>query len=263
MAQTATVAVVRANAIWTSGAEAKTHYGCDLVIEDGIVASVEEEYKGHVDIEIDATGYLVVPGLVNCHTNVGCTPHARGVSEDLDIPDAGAFYRSLIPILGLAYTELSHKEFAAIMEWDVLAVLLGGATIIVEENFGGADISMQLVKRLGIRSNLGLTYTSNVAADLTAGIKLHDEQYGQYGDRLRIHLSPQAPLQHFLNHVANELKLVPSIRRIDLPHHTMSDSSQLLTAFHFHLSWYYPIPHSLFCQDFQSARSAYESPHDG
>ena len=70
MAQTATVAVIRANAIRTGGAEAKTHYGCDLVIEDGIVAGV--------DIEIDATGYIVVPGLVNCHTHAGCTLHARG-----------------------------------------------------------------------------------------------------------------------------------------------------------------------------------------
>ena len=137
MAQTAIAAVIRANAIWTGGTEAKTHYGCDFVIEDDIVASIEDKYKGRADIEIDATGCLVVPGLVNWHTHAGCTPHARGVSEDLDILDAGAFYHSLIPILGLAYTELTHQEIAAIMEWDVLAMLLGGATMIVEENFGG------------------------------------------------------------------------------------------------------------------------------
>jgi len=59
MAQTATV-----------GAEATTHYGCDLIIEDGIVASV--------DIETNATGYLVVPGLANCHTHAGCTMNGIG-----------------------------------------------------------------------------------------------------------------------------------------------------------------------------------------
>ncbi len=54
------------------------------------------------------------------------------MAEDLDILDTGAFYLSLIPILGLAYTELSHDKFAAIMEWDVPAMLLGGATMIAE-----------------------------------------------------------------------------------------------------------------------------------
>ncbi len=183
MAQTATVTIVRANAIWTGGTEPKMLYRRDLVIEDGIVAGIDDEYKGHVDIEIDATGCLVVPGLFNCHTHAGCTPHARGLSEDLDIPDAGAFYHSLIPVLGLAYTELSHEEFAAIMEWDVIAMLRGGATTIVEENFGGADIWMQLV----------LDDPGDVEAGLAAGLKLYDEQHGQYGDRLRIHLSPHAP----------------------------------------------------------------------
>ena len=77
MAQTVTVTVIRANAIGTGGTEAKMFYHRDLVIEDGIVAGIEDEYKGRVDIEIDATGCLVVPGLVNCHTHAGCTPHAQ------------------------------------------------------------------------------------------------------------------------------------------------------------------------------------------
>ncbi len=212
MAQTATVTVIRADAIWTGGTEPQTHYGRDLIIEDGTVVGIEADYKGRVDIPIDASGCLVVPGLVNCHTHAGCTPHARGVSEDLPMHDAGAFYHSLIPILGLAYVELSHDEFAAIMEWDAIAMLLGGATMIVEENFGGADIWIQLVERLGFRSNLGLTYPGNVgsigyvkegeivvddpgdvAVGLAAGLKLYDEHHGQFGDRLRIHLSPHAP----------------------------------------------------------------------
>ena len=62
MARPATVTVIRAYAILTGGTEAKTHYGCDLVIEDGIVASIEDEYKGRVDIEIDPAGCLVVRG---------------------------------------------------------------------------------------------------------------------------------------------------------------------------------------------------------
>ena len=157
------------------------------------MASIEDEYKGRVDIEIDATGCLVVPGLVNCHTHARCTPHACGVSKDLDIPGAGAFYPGLIPVLGLAYTELKKKEFAAVMEWDVRGMLLGCATMIVKDNFGGADIWLQLMERLGFRANLGLTYPGNVAGGLTAELRLQDDQHSQYGERLRIHLSPHTP----------------------------------------------------------------------
>ncbi len=56
MAQTATV-----------GAEATTHYGCDLIIEDGIVASG--------DIETDATGCLVGTGARQL-------PHPRRVHAE-------------------------------------------------------------------------------------------------------------------------------------------------------------------------------------
>jgi 5-methylthioadenosine/S-adenosylhomocysteine deaminase len=204
--------VIHASAIWTGGADPKTIYDHDLVIENGVVSGIVQNHKGSYDYEVDASGCVVVPGLVNCHTHAGCTPHARGISEDLTMHEEGAFYHSLIPLLGLGYTELSHEEFAAIMEWDALAMIMGGATMVVEENFGGADIWMNLVERLGFRSNLGLTYPGNVGsigyvkegrividdpgnveAGLKAGLKLHDEHNGRFGDRLRIHLSPHAP----------------------------------------------------------------------
>jgi 5-methylthioadenosine/S-adenosylhomocysteine deaminase len=212
MADQAVVAVIRASSLWSGGATPKMYSNCDLVIENGVVAAIEDNYRGRVDHEIDGGGCLVVPGLVNCHTHAGCTPHARGVSEDLTMLDEGAFYHSLIPLLGLGYSELSNEEFAAVMEWDLIAMLLGGATMVVEENFGGADIWMDLVERLGLRSNLGLTYPGNVGsigyvkegkividdpgdveAGMQAGLKLHDEHHGAFNDRLRIHLSPHAP----------------------------------------------------------------------
>ncbi len=212
MAEQAQVTVIRASSLWSGGAEPKMYSNCDLVIEDGVVVAIEDDYRGRADHEIDGGGCLVVPGLINCHTHAGCTPHARGVSEDLTMLDDGAFYHSLIPLLGLGYSELSNEEFAAVMEWDLIAMLLGGATMVVEENFGGADIWRSLVDRIGSRSNLGLTYPGNVGsigyvkegkividdpgdveAGLQAGLKLHDEQHGAFGDRLRVHLSPHAP----------------------------------------------------------------------
>ena len=86
----------------------------------------------------------------------------------------------------LAYTELRDEGFAAIVEWDVLAMLLGGATMVVEKNLGGVDIWIQFVECFGFRSNLGLTYPGDVAAGLATGLKLHNEQRGHYNARASI-----------------------------------------------------------------------------
>jgi len=212
MAQHPITTVIRGGLVWSGGDPSTFHPDHDLVIEDGQVAAIEPGYKGRADHELDADGCLVLPGLINAHTHAGATPQSRSVAEDIDLPEAGAFYHSLIPLLGLGYSDLSHDEFAAIMEWDAIAMLLGGATTVVEENFGGADIWIDLVERLGFRSNLGLTFPGNVSAigyvkegkvvyedpgDVAGGLRrnleLHDEHHGAFNDRLRIHLSPHAP----------------------------------------------------------------------
>src|SRR6476646_1931872 len=113
--------VVRASFTWTGGSAPSLHSGSDLVVEDGVIATIEPEYRGRADIEIDGQGCLALPGLINAHTHAGCTPTSRGVSEDLDLPEAGAFYHSLIPLLSLAYSSLSQDEFQAVMEWDTIA----------------------------------------------------------------------------------------------------------------------------------------------
>ena len=211
MAEHPATTVVRGGAVWTGGPSPRLHERADVLIENGIVASLEPEYRGHADVEIDAEGCLVVPGLVNSHTHAGATPPARGIAEDLDLPEAGAFYHSVVPLLSLLYEHVTREEFLAIMEWDATAMLLGGATTVVEENFGGADIWIELVERLGFRSQLGLTYPGNVtaigfvqdgkvvrddpgdvAAGLQRGIRLYDDWHGSFGDRLRVHLSPHA-----------------------------------------------------------------------
>ena len=211
MAEHPSTTVVRDGMVWTGGPSPQYHDRTDLVVENGVVASLEPNYRGRADVEIDAEGCLVVPGLVNCHTHAGCTPPARGVAEDLDLPEAGAFYHSVVPLLSLLYEHVTRDEFLAIMEWDATAMLLGGATTVVEENFGGADAWIELVDRLGFRSSLGLTYPGNVtaigfvqdgkvvrddpgdvASGLQRGLALHDDWHGAFGDRLRVHLSPHA-----------------------------------------------------------------------
>jgi cytosine/adenosine deaminase-related metal-dependent hydrolase len=204
--------VVRDGTIWTGGAGPRLVEGCDLVIDNGVVVAIEPRYRGKSDLDVDAGGALVLPGLVNAHVHAGCTPHIRGMTEDEPIPKEGAYYHALGSILTLGYRHLTRDEFAAIMEWDAIAMLLGGATMICEENFGGHDIWIELVDRLGFRSELGLTYPGSVSAigylengkivigsggdigaQFDAGVKLHATHHGKFGGRLGIHLSPHGP----------------------------------------------------------------------
>lgn len=207
-----TVTVVREGTVWTGGTEPTTHPRADVVIENGVVRTVEPNFSGSSDTEIDAGGCLVVPGFINAHVHAGCTPHIRGMTEDASILEGGAYYHSLGTLLTLGFSVLSRDELAAIMEWDCIAMLAGGATTIVEENFGGHEVWIELVERLGFRSDLGISYPNSVGAigyvkdgkivmdgagDIGAmfedGLRLHDRAHGMFDDRLHIHLSPHGP----------------------------------------------------------------------
>ena len=58
----------------------------DLVIEDERIASVGPEYNGTADREIDASGDIVMPGMINTHTHVAMSV-MKGVVDDLSFPD--------------------------------------------------------------------------------------------------------------------------------------------------------------------------------
>lgn len=209
--------VVRNGTIWTGGAAPATIYDTDLVIEDGVVVTIEPRFRGRADVEIDAGHCLVAPGLINAHTHPGSTPRARGVAEDLDLGEGAAFYHSLIPLLRIGVNEVSKDDVQSIIEWDTIAMLLGGATtivaeMIVKEESGSRAAWMELVERLGFRGQFGLTYPNrlsaigfikdgkvvlgdpgDVGAVLETGLGLYDRYNGSIGDRLRVHLSPHGP----------------------------------------------------------------------
>jgi 5-methylthioadenosine/S-adenosylhomocysteine deaminase len=56
----------------------------DLVLDDDRIAYVGERYTGEHDRRLDASGFLLMPGLVNAHTHSPMTLF-RGLADDVDL----------------------------------------------------------------------------------------------------------------------------------------------------------------------------------
>ena len=211
-ASTASVTVIRGGTVWTGGAHPRLLARHDVVISNAVVAAIEPGYRGRHDVEVDAGGCLVAPGLINAHVHPGTSPRSRGLAEDAEIVEDGAYYHVTLPTQMLGPQVLDDEDVAAITAWDVAASLLGGATTVVAEYFGSPKHWIPLVERIGFRGQLGLTYPGNLAAigfvkdgrivsaeakdvgaELAGAMRLHESHNGAFGGRLNVHLSPHGP----------------------------------------------------------------------
>jgi 5-methylthioadenosine/S-adenosylhomocysteine deaminase len=85
----------------------------DVLIEDGVITAIGKDLPHVADTRIDASGKVVMPGLVDAHRHVWQAP-LRGVGADMTLPD---YFRL---ILGRALSAYSPDDAR-------LAVLLGAA----------------------------------------------------------------------------------------------------------------------------------------
>ena len=64
--------------------EKKEMKKCDIVIKDNIILDVCDNYTGDYDKLIDASGLVVMPGLINAHTHLGMSIF-RNTNSGLDL----------------------------------------------------------------------------------------------------------------------------------------------------------------------------------
>ncbi len=107
---------------------------------------------------LDATGRIVLPGLVNAHTHVPMTL-LRGVADDLDLE--GFLYRRIFP----AEARFVDEEF---VRWGTrlacLELLRGGATTFVDMYYF-EDALAEEAARAGMRAVVGQTLLDFPAPD--------------------------------------------------------------------------------------------------
>ena len=214
-----------------------------VTFEGNTIVSVGPDDGAAADNEIDASGRLVMPGLVNGHLHVTDTPYTKGIIEEVGSSSADnptnffALYRALPGVR--AATDPDAQVAAAECAFAELA--LTGSTTVVELGYdfevdGDGDIALtervaDVAGRTGIRCYSGPRYRSRYYGDDGRGGVFYKDYgpkaqkrfedcvefcriwNGRYDDRVRTMLAPgqidtcEARLLKDTRRVADELKV--------------------------------------------------------
>ena len=192
-----------------------------LVYRDDVIEFVGEHYDGPVDETIDATGRLVIPGLVNSHLHVTDTLYTKGYLEETQAPAGSAVapnYHSLYTVLpDVRHASDGDAQIAA-AQCAFAELAMTGSTTVVELGYDfeiGGEGDIAITERVadvagasGLRCYSGPRYRSyfyrgdgqgktfyhdygsRADARLEKCVEFCVSWNGRYGDRLRTMLAP-------------------------------------------------------------------------
>ncbi|MDR1954519.1 MAG: amidohydrolase family protein [Candidatus Methanoplasma sp.] len=152
----------------------------DVIIEGEKIVSVGKEYKGSADKEIDASGDIVIPGLINTHTHVAMAV-MKGAADDISFP---AFLDRVFKI----DSERTDKDLEIGTKIGCAEMVRSGTTTFVDLYYS-EDIIAKATAEAGIRGVL-------------CWCVLDEEYTTQKGNPLK-------NCKHFYNKFKNERKIMP------------------------------------------------------
>lgn len=117
----------------------------DVLVEDGVIASVGDSVERAEDV-VDASGCIVMPGLINCHTHVSMSL-MRGAVDDLKLEQ---FLERTFAI-DARRTEEDVELGAAL---GCLEMARSGTTTFLDLYYS-EDAILRSVEKVGLRSYLG------------------------------------------------------------------------------------------------------------
>jgi len=133
--------VIRNARIVTQDASRRIVNG-DVVIKDEKMISVGPVFNGTADEEIDASGDIVMPGLVNTHTHVAMSV-MKGAADDLQFPD---FLDKVFAI----DSDRTDKDIEIGTKLGCLEMIRGGTTTFVDLYYS-EDVIAKATEQSGIR----------------------------------------------------------------------------------------------------------------
>ncbi len=117
----------------------------DLVIENEKIVFVGTKYNGTADREIDASGDIVMPGMINTHTHVAMSV-MKGVVDDLSFPD---FLDKVFKI----DSDRTDKDLAIGTKLGCMEMMRGGTTTFMDLYYS-EDVIAKATQEAGIRGVL-------------------------------------------------------------------------------------------------------------
>jgi 5-methylthioadenosine/S-adenosylhomocysteine deaminase len=187
--------VIRSGTVMTGGSLG-TLVG-DVAIDGNRIVGIGGDV-GRGDTEIDATGRIVMPGLVQAHVHL-CQTLFRGLADDMDVID---WLRERVWPFEQAHDAASMRASA---DLGIAELMLGGTTTVLSmESVHHTDESFAAAQASGIRAFIGKALmdrwepgTEMVGEDTDTAwadaVRLVDRWDGAAAGRLRVALSPRGP----------------------------------------------------------------------
>ena len=117
----------------------------DIVVDGDKIVSVGTKYNGDADKEIDASGDIVMPGMINTHTHVAMAP-LKGICDDLLFPD---FLNKVFKI----DSDRTDYDLEMGAKLGCAEMMRGGTTTFVDLYYS-EDVIAKAVQEAGIRGVL-------------------------------------------------------------------------------------------------------------
>lgn len=175
-------------------------YNCDALIEgavvvgqdirlvDGLIAEISDTAPGGFNLgpgDIDGTGLLAMPGLINGHTHAAMTM-LRGAVED--VPIESWFNDHVWPIeVNVNESDVHLGTMLACAE-----MIQGGVTSFADHYFHENETA-RAVEESGIRANLGMTFFSSQGEEgFQASVDFAEQWHGAADGRITASIAPHA-----------------------------------------------------------------------
>lgn len=158
----------------------------DVVFSDNKIIYVGNGYHGEYDKVIDATGKIVMPGLINCHTHLGMSIF-RATNDDLTLDSW--LNDKIWPIEDrLTDDDLYYTTLLSMVE-----MIKTGSTCFNDMYFGYKG-SIPAIKKCGVRGIYGRCLMGNMDKDSICRVDDFKKLYEEYkdDDKIRLSIAPHA-----------------------------------------------------------------------